>query len=51
MLAAAVLQLNGCEWVNLTVGKQDCSLGDPGGARPLAARVLKAAGGHFVWPS
>lgn len=55
VLAAVVLQLNGCEWVNLTVGKQNYSLGNPGGARQIAARVLKVAGvpwtlPPFQWP-
>ncbi|MGH3295197.1 MAG: hypothetical protein ACRDP7_25710 [Trebonia sp.] len=43
-IAFAVLQLNGCEWVDLTVGKQDYSLGNPAGARSLATQVLKVAG-------
>jgi hypothetical protein len=56
VLAAAVLPLNGCEWVDLTVGRQDYSLGNPGGARPLATQVLKVTGvpwklPPFQWPS
>ena len=56
VLAAAVLQLNGCEWVDLTVGKQDYSLGNPAGARPLATQVLKVTGvpwklPPFQWPN
>ena len=49
VLAAAVLQLNGCEWVDLTVGKQDYSLGNPAGARPLATQVLKVTGVPVGW--
>lgn len=56
VLASAVLQLNGCEWVELTVGTQEYGLGNPAGARPLAAQVLKAAGvawtlPPFMWPA
>jgi hypothetical protein len=56
VLATAGLQLNGCEWTNLTVGKQDYSLGNPGGARPLATQVLKVTGvpwklPPFQWPN
>jgi hypothetical protein len=56
VLAAAVLQLNDCEFVNLTVGKQDYSLGNPAGGRPLATQVLKVTGvpwklPPFQWPN
>ena len=43
-LATAVLSLNGCEYTGLTVGGKDHGLGKYGSARPLAARVLQAAG-------
>ena len=54
-LATAVLQLSGCEWVDLTVGRQDYGLGHPDGARSTAAQVLKAADvpwtlPSFLWP-
>jgi hypothetical protein len=56
VLAAAVLPLNGCEWVELTVGKQDYGLGNPAGGRPLAAQVLKVTRvpwklPPFQWPN
>ena len=51
VLATAVLQLSGCEWIHLTIGKQDYFLGHPDGGRPAAARVLKAAGVHWTLPS
>lgn len=43
VLATAVLQLSGCEQVDLTVSKQDYGLGHPGGARSIATQVLKVA--------
>ena len=51
VLETAVLQLSGCEWVDLTVGKQDYVLGQPGGARSIAAQVLKVAGVPWTLPS
>jgi hypothetical protein len=56
VLADTVLQLNGCEWVDLTVGKHDYVLGKPGGARPIATQVLKVTGvpwklPPFQWPN
>jgi hypothetical protein len=56
VLATTRLQLNGCEWVDLTVGRQDYSLGNPAGGRPLAAQVLKVTGVRwklppFQWPN
>jgi hypothetical protein len=49
-LATAVLALNGCGGTDLTVGAKDHSLGRPDSARPLAARVLKAAGVPWKLP-
>jgi hypothetical protein len=49
-LATAVLALNGCGGTELTVGPRDYSLGRPDSARPLAARVLKAAGVPWALP-
>ena len=55
-LATAVLDLNGCGGTDLTVGGKDYDLGHPDSARPLAAKVLKAAGAPwklppFYWPA
>lgn len=49
-LATAVLDLNGCGGTDLTVGGKDYSLGHPDSARPLAAKVLKAAGVPWKLP-
>ena len=54
-LATAVLALNGCGGTDLTVGARDYALGTPDSARPLATKVLKAAGvpwklPPFMWP-
>jgi hypothetical protein len=56
VLATADLQLNGCGATDLTVGGKDYVLGDPDSARPLTAKVLKAAGvpwklPPFMWPA
>jgi hypothetical protein len=50
VLSATVLQLNGCEWVDLTVGKHDYVLGNPGGARTIATLVLKVTGVPWKLP-
>lgn len=55
-LATAVLDLNGCGGTDLTVGGKDYGLGHPDSARPLAAKVLTAAGvpwklPPFYWPA
>jgi hypothetical protein len=55
-LATAVLALNGCGGTGLTAGAKKYSLGHPDSARPLAAKVLKAAGvpwklPPFQWPT
>jgi hypothetical protein len=55
-LATAVLALNGCGGTDLTVGARHYGLGNPDSARPLATRVLAAAGvpwrlPPFTWPS
>jgi hypothetical protein len=54
-LATAVLSLNGCEFTELTVGAKDYGLGKYASGRPMAARVLQAAGvpwklPPFQWP-
>ena len=49
-LATAVLDLNGCGGTGLTVGGKDYGLGHPDSARPLAAKVLKAAGVPWKLP-
>jgi hypothetical protein len=49
-LATAVLALNGCGGTGLTAGAKEYSLGRPDSARPLAARVLKAAGVPWKLP-
>ena len=49
-LATAVLALNGCGGTDLTVGAKGYGLGRPDSARPLAARVLKAAGVPWTLP-
>jgi hypothetical protein len=49
-LATAVLGLSGCETTGLTVGGKDHGLGKTGSARPLAARVLQAAGVAWKLP-
>lgn len=56
VLATAVLQLNGCEWVNLAVGKHSYVVGNPSGARSIAAQVLKLTAvpwtlPPFQWPN
>jgi hypothetical protein len=42
-LAAATLQLSGCDGTRLTMATEDYSLGSPDSARPLATKVLAVA--------
>jgi hypothetical protein len=50
VLAAAVLQLYGCEWGDLTVGERGYALGNAGDARSTATQVLKAADVSWALP-
>jgi hypothetical protein len=50
VLATAVLQLYGCEWVDLTVGERGYALGNAGDARSTATQVLKAADVSWALP-
>jgi hypothetical protein len=50
VLATADLQLYGCDWVALTVGKRSYLLGDPGAAYAIAPEALKVADLHWTYP-